>query len=130
MESVTKAGIQRQAKFKGTDPLGIYHKDETYLIVASVEPSGEVLVVLGTGKGKRNYPTIVDYRKDWEELNGTDEMHEQPQYVLTITYNADGTPNLNHKNSGMREADVVMCLEIAKLHLLQEITGGGKRNKS
>ncbi len=129
MEAVINS-VQISASFKGNDPLNTYKYGEKYLLNVVKDPAGNVLVALATGKGERSYSTLQDYQKDWDELEVSENSKgkDAPNYSLTITYHENGSPNLNHNNSGMKESDIVTCLEIAKLHILQEITGGGKKS--
>ncbi len=112
---------QVKAEFKGTDSSDTYEKGLNYLLHVE-EDKGVIVVTLGTGKGKRIYNSIEEYKKDWEEI----EIQDAKRYSLTITYNEDGTPNLSSKNSGMAEADILMCLQITISQILAQITGGGK----
>ncbi len=126
MESLTDKGVQMNARFKGNDLTGTYKYGEKYLLKVIKDPSENVLVELATGKGKRSY-TLAEYKKDWEEL-GTPEVSKL-LYSLTITYNEDGTPKLDHTNSGMREMDIIASLEIAKLQMIQAVVNSGKGKK-
>jgi len=130
MEAVIGKGVQVRAKFKGNDFTGTYKYGENYLLSVIKDPAGNVLVALATGKGKRSYTTLENYQKDWDELEITENPKDKdaPHYSLTITYHENGSPNLNHTNSGMKEADVVTSLHIALLQILQSITGGGKKS--
>ncbi len=124
MEAVNGLKKTVKAKFKGHDTLKKYIYGETYLLNVE-EHDGDIIASLATGEGKRTYKEVAEYEKDWEELEV--QSQSKPAYYLTLTYNEDGSPKLDHKNSGMREADIITCLEIAKLHLLQEITGRGSK---
>ncbi len=128
MEAVNKEnGLSKKvkAKFKGSDSLSTYKYGESYLLTVE-DHEGWILVEMGTGKGKRTYKTIEEYKKDWEEL----EVQEQAQriYNLSITYSDKGVPSLVHKNLGIREGDVIACLEIAKIQFITQMTGGGQKN--
>jgi len=64
---------------------------------------------------------IDKYLEEYERHNKFLEGH-----ILTLTYNEDGTPNLNHDNSGMRQSDIIASLEIAKIQVIQSVMRGVK----
>lgn len=116
---------QVKAKFKGNDPLKKYQYGQKYLL--SVEDvDGAIQVSLATGGANITYNNIEHYKACWEEVEV--KTQTKASYYLSLSYNDDGSPKLDHKNSGMREADIITALEIAKLHLIQEVTGGGQKN--
>jgi len=80
---------------------------------------------MATGQGSRIYKSIEEYKKDWEEIEVVKEAKRE--YAMTITYTPEGVPSMTHKNNGVREGDVIACLEIAKLQFITEISGGGKK---
>jgi len=117
-------GIMIRAKYLGTALENIssdYDAGMTYGLKVTKDPSGPVLVELATGKGKRSYKTLNEYLKDWEELE-IEKPTEKRVYNLSVSFNEDGTPKLDHTNDGMPIPEIVMSLEIAKLQLIQSAT--------